>query len=141
MITFDRYYIISTYPEVCDDEFVFEIDDGWMAHINVITDNIMKWIKHFNSDYNENVTMKILQIKEKFGGLRYYYTLLNYEDMSDENFKIFDTLRTDVSLYVSDMEKHSYHICESCGMYGETVRMNGWLKTLCKFHKGVYDND
>jgi len=140
VINFDRQYISKTYPSIIDgDGWSFIIDDGWIAHVNKITDNIMGWISKFNSDYDENVTLKILQIKEKFGGLRYYYTLEGYDDMSDDHFNEFDKLRNHISDFVHQMEVSTYHICEICGMYGEVTKINrGWLKTLCLFHKSQY---
>jgi hypothetical protein len=55
----------------------------------------------------------IIQIKEKFGGLRFYC----------------DIDGTDEFLQLNLMEK-SYTICEECGRPGEE-RPGGWVKTLC----------
>lgn len=55
---------------------------------------------------------RIYQIKEKFGGLRFY---------SDGN--------------MDDIEEMSTKTCEICGATGK-IRAGGWLKTLCEFHAG-----
>lgn len=57
------------------------------------------------------------QIKEKFGGLRYYTTALP---------NLGHTL-------VSWAENQSERTCEICGDYGE-LRTVGWWKTSCDYH-------
>jgi hypothetical protein len=64
----------------------------------------------------------IHQIKEKFGGLRFYYGF----DKEIPN-EVFDRINNMVNL----AEDQSYHICENCGKPGETRSNHYWLKTLC----------
>ena len=61
--------------------------------------------------------MDAKQIKEKFGGLRFY--------IGDSN-DILDKL-------INEAEIKSYTICETCGEPG-TLRQKGWWKTLCDTH-------
>lgn len=61
---------------------------------------------------------KITQVKEKFGGLRFYIN-----SGSDE---IHDR--------ITKAEKESYQICEACGKEGELRNDIGWLRTLCEEH-------
>jgi len=63
----------------------------------------------------EGVT--VLQVKEKFGGLR-FYTGAASEGLSQA---------------ISDAEDLSYTICEVCGDPGRE-RSGGWIKTLCDRH-------
>jgi len=67
-----------------------------------------------------NLTFEIGQIKEKFGGLRFYYS---YEgDRVDE-----------ISDLIHDAEERSFKICEVTGEDGELCikgKGYGWLKTL-----------
>jgi hypothetical protein len=60
----------------------------------------------------------VRQIKEKFGGLRFYY------DGGDEY----------VSGLVSMAEAWAGHTCEKCGNKGEQ-RSGGWIRTLCDVHE------
>ena len=60
----------------------------------------------------ENV--KVHQIKEKFGGLRFYTA-----PCSPELNKMID-----------EAEEESFKTCESCGAPGEP-RSGSWIKTLC----------
>ena len=54
------------------------------------------------------------QVKEKFGGLRFYMTLYN-EDLERD---------------IAEAEKLASKTCESCGAPGKS-RNGGWIKTLC----------
>jgi hypothetical protein len=57
------------------------------------------------------------QIKEKFGGLRFY--------VGDANHAIYER--------IDDAERESLRTCEECGAPGK-VRGGGWIKTLCDDH-------
>lgn len=60
----------------------------------------------------------IEQIKEKFGGLRFY--------VSNVPMEMFD--------FIGDVEEESYTICEECGKPGTTRDDLGWVLTLCDEH-------
>lgn len=62
--------------------------------------------------------VSVAQVKEKFGGLRFYLGGVAVE-IADEIFAIVDAAET-----------MSYKICERCGDMGEP-RKGGWIKTLC----------
>ena len=59
-----------------------------------------------------------VQVKEKFGGLRFY---INVGD---------DYINGAIMM----AENMSYHICEECGAPGEPAGP-GWILTLCEVHK------
>lgn len=61
--------------------------------------------------------VKIIQVKEKFGGLRVYTDYVNDE---------LDT-------FILDVERRSLRICEECGVPGK-IRGGGWYKTFCDEH-------
>lgn len=58
-----------------------------------------------------------VQIKEKFGTLRLYYT-------------VDGRIPDEVDDVVNQMENLSASFCELCGMHGQ-LRSGGWLLTLC----------
>lgn len=60
----------------------------------------------------------VAQIKEKFGGLRFYY------DGGDERIQGMVTMA----------EVWAHHACEECGKPGRQ-RSGGWIKTLCDEHE------
>lgn len=83
----------------------FECGKGWYPLIKELIEDLiaMGWDK------------KICQVKEKFGGLRFYIN-----SGSDE---IHDR--------ISKAENDSYEICERTGKPGKLRQDLGWWKTLC----------
>jgi hypothetical protein len=65
--------------------------------------------------------VRICQIKEKFGGLRFYY------DGGDN----------EISGMVRMAELWAGHSCETCGNKG-TRRTGGWMRTLCDTHEAEH---
>jgi len=61
-------------------------------------------------------TYEVHQVKEKFGGLRYYCSL----DGDDKG-----------AAHIRDAERKASETCEQCGRPGK-LRSGGWLKTLCE---------
>ena len=58
-----------------------------------------------------------VQVKEKFGGLRFYV-----ERATDKQYD-----------YITFAESMSYRTCEQCGNTGK-LYTNGWHRTLCEHH-------
>ena len=98
-----------------------ECGNGWYDLINSICWEIQQRNKNiesrnkYNPENNEKlIDFKFDQIKEKFGGLRIYYSGGD------------DYVRGLVDL----AETMSYTICENCGNKGQPNK-NGWIMTLC----------
>lgn len=105
--------------ETPDDQHdCFERDDGWGP---LITDLETK-LKALSPDYT------ISQVKEKFGGLRYYASAGDVDAETSKQF--YDLIR--------EAEAKSYEICECCGQPGRLTRRGGrgWYKTLCSACSG-----
>jgi len=103
------------YPdrEPIKSRWVCSVDDGWLQ---IIHDCIAELIA---AGWNRETT----QIKEKFGGLRFYIN-----SGSDEIHEI-----------ISKYEDLSYETCEVCGEVGELRKDCGWndglwYKTMCDKH-------
>lgn len=95
-------------------EFYFECDDGWFNLIWQFSEQLEK-IANLISPTIDRPQM--VQVKEKFGGLRLYYWHLPGE---------YTAIR---SLGYA-LENESFKICEVCGAPG-SVRKNSWIRTLC----------
>lgn len=67
--------------------------------------------------------IRVAQIKEKFGGLRFYY------DGGDD----------EISGMVRIAEAWADHTCETCGNKGHQ-RSGGWVRTLCDKHEQEYQD-
>ena len=92
--------------------------EGWWPILTNLCANIqhhLDW-KNKNSEVVPQVTVN--QIKEKFGGLRFYYS-----GGDDE-----------ISGMVRMAEVWAGNSCEECGAPGES-RQGGWIKTLCDHHE------
>jgi len=92
--------------------FGVECGNGWKHLYQPITD----YINEYNQTHKEE-PIKICQIKEKFGGLRYYvdhYT---------------DNLRK----MIREAEEKSYNTCEICGKHiDKPITENHWIYAECE---------
>jgi len=92
----------------------FSCGDGWYWLIYQLCDSIQSCL-----DNNKHLGVRQVeatQVKEKFGGLRFYVNIATEE--------IFGMIHL--------AEHMSYYICEECGST-EKVSQNrgGWIRTLC----------
>jgi hypothetical protein len=77
-------------------------------------------------DEHPGVTFKVVQIKEKFGGLRVYGdTSSDADDLS--------TLYVKLDAILDEAEQRAATTCEVCGEPGEQ-RYGSWIKVLCDKH-------
>ncbi len=90
--------------------FGLECDSGWYSLIYELCESITK--------INKEKTTIAVQVKEKFGGLRFY--------VDGGNEEIYDLIRK--------AEDKSFHICEKCGSSGFLRQDLFWWKTLCDKH-------
>lgn len=97
--------------------FGFEHGDGWYNIIDKLCDNIQSHIDWYNRDGEKVPQLVAVQVKEKFGTLRFY-----------------TNPTTDYFRGLIDMaEAMSEITCEVCGTPGKR-RGGGWIKTLCDEH-------
>jgi hypothetical protein len=89
----------------------FDHGDGWFDLIWMLSLAIEDELKQ-HADPN----FAVVQVKEKFGGLRYY--------INGPNERIHKL--------VALTERASELTCEVCGGWGKTRRRGCWLKTLCE---------
>jgi len=96
----------------------FECGDGWYNIINTLCANIQSHIDWKNK--NEVVVPQVTvdQVKEKFGGLRFYYE--GGDDVIDGMVRMAEGM--------------SEVTCEVCGKPGKS-QGGGWIRTLCEEHK------
>ena len=88
--------------------FGFICDDGWFDLIYKLCSDIKKETSHL-------YPLEVLEVKEKFGGLRFY--------TGGGTKKMGDLIRK--------AENDSFDICERCGKPGTLMVHNGWYKTVC----------
>lgn len=94
---------------------------GWWPIIESLCANIQHYADWQNKNHEKHPVVPqvvVSQIKEKFGGLRFYY------DGGDD----------EISGMVRMAESWADHSCEECGAPGKS-RNGGWIKTLCDKHE------
>ena len=84
----------------------FECGDGWFDIIYQLSKKISEI----------DPKCRAQQVKEKFGGLRFY--------ISGGNEKIDELINL--------AEEESYKTCENCGSKENVSQTDGWIKTLCE---------
>jgi hypothetical protein len=79
--------------------------------------------KVYNAKIGMGITVGIIQVKEKWGGLRIY---TDY----------YDSHLEEVIMQVS---RDSLTICEECGAPGGLVAKGTWYQTRCEDHRGEWE--
>ena len=86
----------------------FDCEDGWFDLIYDLSQKLEI----------VNPECEASQVKEKFGGLRFYTDSCN-----EEGHKL-----------IREYQAKSYTICEVCGKPGKLREDIGWIRTLCEKH-------
>ncbi len=104
----------------------FSCSDGWYDLIDALCHAIQNHIDsrmNFNKHAKKQKStvypidqLEAVQVKEKYGGLRFY------EQGGDEY----------TSGLIAMAEYLSYYICEECGSTKDVTQTKGWIRTLCK---------
>lgn len=96
----------------------FACGEGWWPILEALCGQIQHHIDWKNKQSEVVTQVTVNQIKEKFGGLRFYY------DGGD------DEIRGMVRI----AEAWASRSCEECGALGKR-REGGWIRTLCDHHE------
>ena len=128
----------AKYPSLFANRCEISVDEGWFSILDALCSGIVHHLQH-----NKNVIdfakrkhateptitssipdlipdVQIVQIKEKFGTLRFY-------------FHDGDDYIRGAAAFAEDM---SALTCEVCGHPGK-ARGGGWIKTLCELHAKI----
>jgi hypothetical protein len=99
----------------------FAVGKGWYPILERLCSNIQHHIDWRNRESETVPQVVVEQIKEKFGGLRFYY------QGGDEQ----------VHGMVRMAEAWADVACEECGGIGQR-RSGGWIRTLCDIHEAEH---
>lgn len=109
----------KSYPKLFGNRYGgFAVGKGWYPILERLCASIQQHIEFVNK--NEEVCPQVVveQIKEKFGGLRFYY-------QGGDDY---------IHGLVSMAESWAGIACEECGGIGKR-RGGGWIRTLCDAHE------
>jgi hypothetical protein len=115
----------ETYPKMFSQPYGgVAVSRGWWPIIETLCANIQSHTDWWNKNRETRPVVEqvvVEQIKEKFGGLRFYYS------GGDDT----------VAGMVRMAEAWADVACEECGAAG-TRRSGGWIRTLCDIHEAEY---
>jgi hypothetical protein len=125
--------------------FGFECRDGWFYTINKLSEKL-----EFLNNQDVGFQIVAVQVKEKFGTMRFYFKTIGSDGVETENLNIdfmgtarFVKTPESVSLWytivnelVCSAEQSTERICEVCGKPSKgPKRYGGWVRTLCEEHE------
>jgi len=102
----------------------FACGEGWWPILEALCGQIQHHIDWKNKQGNVVHQVTVAQIKEKFGGLRFYYS--GGDDAIDGMVRM--------------AESWAARSCEDCGAPGKS-RDSGWIKTRCDHHEDIYQTN
>jgi hypothetical protein len=115
----------ETYPNMFSQRYGgIAVGTGWWPIIETLCANIQSHTDWWNKNHETRPVVEqvvVEQIKEKFGGLRFYYS------GGDDT----------VAGMVRMAEAWADIACEECGAAG-TRRSGGWIRTLCDHHEAEH---
>ena len=100
------------YSKIFPENFYFECGDGWY---NLLDDLCYK-LQSYVDDFDKIEQPVAGQVKEKFGGLRFYL------DCGGDDY---------VYSLIDDAENKSSSICEDCGEPGKIQSIGYWQMCRC----------
>jgi hypothetical protein len=107
------------FPKMFDGKYGgFAVGKGWYPILEVLCTNVQSHLDWKEKQGKPVPQVVVEQIKEKFGGLRFYY-----QGGDDE-----------ISGMVRMAEAWADIACEECGAAGKR-RSGGWIRTLCDKHE------
>jgi hypothetical protein len=110
------------YPKILSGAYGgIAIGRGWWLILDKLLATIQNYLDWKNRESEVVPQVVVEQIKEKFGGLRFYY-------QGGDSY---------ISGLVDMTETWASVSCEECSGYG-IRRSGGWIRTLCDKHEAEY---
>ena len=120
--------LIEDYPSVFKDmesTSNYNLPSGWYLLVDKLCSNLSVLLDEEHKKIKENheePLFMLLQIKEKFGGLRFYYM------MNTQNDDLYQEIRKLIDI----AEDTSYNTCEITGKPGKLCRSGMHYHTFCE---------
>lgn len=119
---FEKYPTIFRQKDLSNQEtamcYGLACGDGWYTLIDEMCGNIKNRMENFNRNKpkEQHLVCEATQVKEKFGGLRFY--VQGSDDFIDGIIDLAESM--------------SYRICSQCGNQSTPQKKRGWVYTLCE---------
>ena len=98
------------YPKILPVDLQITTGDGWYWLIDKLC-----FLLQFNTDHGDRSQIKVVYIKQKFGGLRFHTTKPDKSQCTQIDFAEF----------------LSFSICEECGITHQVEFNDDLIRTLC----------
>ena len=118
---FEKYPAIFKQKDLSNREtamcYGITCGDGWYTLIDEMCGNIKNRVENVNRDKpeEERIVCEAVQVKEKWGGLRFY--VAGGDDFTNGIINLAESM--------------SYRICSECGNQSTPQKKRGWIYTLC----------
>jgi hypothetical protein len=116
--------IREQYPAIYGKTCSISVNSGWYPLVE-------KGFSITQKYRNMGIELEVIQVKEKFGGLRFYTSAVYNETEGNPNLmeKFYGEIR--------ELEAEAAKTCEVCGVNGpdcgvENRDINGWFTTICE---------
>lgn len=113
-----RKVIYDKYPRFLEKCYI-SAGEGWFPVIDELCQKIENVYQSLSpeekAEADKRGSYKGCQIKEKFGGLRFYV----------------DGETLEIHKWIDEAEETCWAICEYCGAEGKRRNSSYWIKTLC----------
>jgi hypothetical protein len=118
-----RNELMLRYPRLYKKQIWPEFSEGWFDLVDKLSAEIYQKYEEWG---NISDLPYVAQMKEKFGGLRFYLE-------SDTFFMDYPEKYEELDKIIAKYEKISQTTCEECGSSGTLGRRGRgyWLQTLC----------
>lgn len=122
--------LLADFPEFFKaQKNVIECNEGWYGLVYTL---MQKLKRVAYKDGKQVISFEVDQVKEKFGGLRFYVSLTT--DCTGD-YTMYELYKDRVYALIIEAESLSCWICERCGSTMDvTTAANAgqvWIKTLC----------
>lgn len=108
----NKQQVINKYPRLFpkgEPDCGFYIGEAWIPLVDKLCQKIVDIL-------GPDDTCIVDQVKEKFGGLRFYYHSNKYDE---------------INLFVRECEDACELICSECGKEHKKTTDNGWISSRC----------
>lgn len=123
--------LIEKYPlvfETMSKETYNDLPSGWYGLLDKVCSTVEQYLTE-EKQKNSDTVFEVLQIKEKFGGLRFYYTVQTNNEI------LFKNIQT----VIDKAEDDSYGICQITGRPGALCKKGWYFMTLCEESRISHD--
>jgi hypothetical protein len=121
--------LVAAHPELFAGELPripSHLPVGWFALVDRLCSDIEALLQ------GRAERLVVVQVKEKFGGLRFYYDWDAADDVAADHETVL--LRERVRAQVDEARARTTLICQRCGAPAVLNLYGGWTAALCERH-------